>query len=189
MTVLNAAPVLTDSIKPRVVGLVPAAVVTGLPADIGAASEMLGLRPEQLVDHGDGTLQADLDVPGGIWRVWPGAGSALWVSARGAASPPLPAGVALEPIDLAAAVANLHAAGHWVSELRVLSGDEWSPPLRVRAALEVLTDPRATISGISAYWSDSPGAARVEIFTNGHLWADDSLRAERFILVAKGLES
>ena len=47
MPVLNAAPVITAPVKPRVVGLVPAAMVMGIPADVEAASGVLGLHPEQ----------------------------------------------------------------------------------------------------------------------------------------------
>jgi hypothetical protein len=189
MLILTAAPVSAHSAKPRVAGLVPASLIAGLPSTVGAASALLGLDRAQFAEHGDGTLQADLDLPAGTWRYWPGAGVALWIGRRGATPPTAPGGAVAEQIDLAEAVTNLYEAGHWIAEVRVLDANGWSRPLRLRDALGVLTDPAFTILAISGIWSDSIGAARVEIFTTGQVWADDPVRAERFILVATGRES
>lgn len=180
---------LTDPITPHVVGLVPAAVVGGLPNEIESASAALGLQPHQLVAHREGAFQADLDVPRGIWRYWPTAGAAIWIARSEPILPPLPPGSSPEKIDLLRATTTLHEAGHWVAELSLRLDDGWGPPLRLRDALEVLTDPSVTVLGISGYWSDNDGAARVEIYEAGQVWADSPLRAERFLLVATGRES
>lgn len=179
---------LTDPTTPHVLGLVPAVVVGGLPVDVEDASTAIGLQPHQLVAHGDGSYQADLDIPAGIWRYWPEDGTAVWMGSREPAVPPLPIGSTPERINLVEAVTRLHEAGHWVSELSLFGEEGWGPPLRFRDALVILTDPSFTLLGIAGYWSDNDGSARVEIYEAGQVWADDPLRAERFVLVATGRE-
>lgn len=188
MTAVNVDPLPNPLSQPRIAGLVPARVVSGVPAGIEAARDALRLAPGQLKPSLDGAWQGELDCPAGTWRVWPEHGTAAWI-ARGATDlPRVRDDVHAQPLDLIEAMRRLHARGLWCLELRILTREGWGPNEPAAdelGRLLALGDDALGISGLFTGGEDGP--ARVELFVDGTVWAANWLDAERWLLTAAGV--
>lgn len=161
--------------------MIPCVLVADLPADEERAARKLGLGPEQLFGHGEGELRATVDVPAGEWLFWPAAHTAAWIGQRPAARPPQAPWLATAPAD---ALLRMLRAGVWCQELELLLDDEWTIPDVPERALRQLVEERSRVRGISALLStDEVPAGRLEILSDGRIWAEDSDRAVRWLRI------
>lgn len=179
------APGLPQSLDggPDLTRLVPAFVVLGLPSEPREAAARIGVPLVQFASVADEGLQAEIDVPPGLWRLWPARGVAIWVGARPASLPRIAFSCA--EVDFARALVLLADDGLWPSELRVLTEKGWSPSLRVGTALRVLV--AASADALYGLWSDEAGRAlRATIFRTGEVRAETRELAERLSIVLGG---
>jgi hypothetical protein len=150
-------------------GYVPALAVIHLPADIEQACEVLA-STSQFEALRDGSLSAELDVPPGVWRYWPGSRVAFWLGARRDARPPLRADAHLDLYEL---VLRLGRHGYLLRDLKIHGPDGWGTRRRAGAALRALADD-PTVDAIRGVWADPDGrAVRLEIHTTGAMAAQD----------------
>src|SRR4051794_32299437 len=169
---------------PTVEGLFPATLVGGLGETLEAARHALRLADEQTHPSPDGSLTAELPVPGGTWRIWPERGVAAWLGGRRGDLPRVNDATPV-PLDLPAAVRHLHARGLWCVEVRLFDDEGWTRPMDAYEGLTDLVSRADEIEGISAIFSGGAGGpARVELYRDGRVLAAERLDAERWLLIA-----
>jgi hypothetical protein len=183
-----AMPPPATATTPSIDGLFPAILIGGVGHSAERARRALGLGEEQLHPAQDNSLQADIELPRGTWRIWPERAVAAWLGRDAATVPRTLADVAPVPIDLVCALRRLHCHGLWCVEARLLTHQGWSRPSDSHTSLEDLVrrpDQILALSGVFA--GGDTGPARVEISRDGRVWASDPLDAERWLLVAHGM--
>jgi hypothetical protein len=168
---------------PAIEGLFPATLVGGLGRNLDDVREALRLAEEQTHPSPDGSVVAELPVPGGTWRIWPEHGVAAWLGRR---SGDLPRVNDATPValDLPDAVRHLHDRGLWCVEVRLFDAAGWSRPMDAYDGLCDLVARAHKIEGISAIFSSQSGPVRVEMYRDGRVLAADPLDAERWLLIA-----
>jgi hypothetical protein len=170
---------------------VPAGVLCGLPTDLGALTQELGVASSQFQHMRHGALQAELDVPAGIWRIWPELGLALWVGRNPKATMPFISAPRRAAIDLHQALLRLHSSGLWLQEGRVVLDDgSLTGPLPLETIVAALREQKERIAGIAGFWGDENGRAlEAEIHRTGELRACHPAQALRWLLTAHGLNA
>lgn len=182
---LRFAPVAPSSTSPTGspavrTGVLSALAVIGLPAEAQMAMGELA-SIDRFEPLGDGTLQADLEVPAGSWRFWPRLRVAVWVGVEPHATPRLAVDARLDLFDVAVAISD---SGLALRDLRVLDGSEadeqadarrgWSRSLPARQALAYLAV-RPDVGAVRGVWSDGEGrAVRVELHSSGVMFAQEA---------------
>lgn len=133
-------------------------------------------RAEQFEPMTDGTLQADLQVPPGTWRLWPERQVALWVGARPDAVPAVRADAQLDLFDAALALSD---AGLKLRDLRARNAVGWGKLMRAHHALRHLAEHPDT-GAVRGVWADPVGRAiRAEIHSSGTMFVQDAAAAWR----------
>lgn len=155
----------------RPIGEFSGLVLTGLPEDHDAALALLA-DPRQFEPMRDGTMQADLEVPAGTWRVWMDRRIALWIGARRYASPAIDIRQHLDLFELAAEVSD---AGLMLRDMALRTRTGWGPTLRAHRALRGLANcAHGEVDAIRGVWGiSSDRAIRVEIHDSGRMFARD----------------
>jgi len=183
MTVADTRSGETDSIAALYAGLVPGLIALDIPADATAAAFALGVQPASFVPMPDGALQAEFQLPErSLWRVSPGARSAIWIGSGPASSePPVRWAWRRPQLAIADIVSALERRDIWLQEGRVLTGGQWGAPLPAIALAAAISDPE--VHGLAGAWSVTDGhAVRSVVFDDGRLWGEDSRQTERWLL-------
>lgn len=185
-----ATPDQVSARQPRSTRTCLAALFRSVPGTLDEAAAAVRLSPESFVPMPGGAWQADLAVPRGFWRLWPERGVAAWFGTR--QDRPLdrpPAQLDPARLDLLNAVQRLRQHGHWPVEVSLLGTDGWTAAQPAYEALVALADGQEGWRAVAGTWSDGVGGAvYVELDRDGHAWAHERHDAERFLLLAAGLE-
>lgn len=169
--------------------LVPAGVLLGVPGDLTATAEMLGVGVVQLEPMRGGALQAELDVPSGIWRVWPDHALAMWIGRTPEATMPHVAHHHRAALDLLTAILRLHRTGTWLQEASLcLSTGERTEVAPLEAIVASLRTHGDHVSGVAGFWGDASGQViEAEIFRAGEIRTDNPTTTVRWLEIAFGL--
>lgn len=151
-------------------GLLPALALVRLPEDPHAAMALLA-GVELFEPMPDGTMQADIDVPSGTWRLWPDRHVALWIGAQPEAVPAMRSDARLDLFETALALSD---SGLKLRDLRVRTTSGWGRLMRAQHALRHLAE-HPDVSAIRGVWADQVGrAVRAEIHSSGTMFAQDA---------------
>ena len=181
----------TARLRPRFEHRYTASLVR-VPYGLHDIADTLGVDIDRFRDMTDGTWQAQFEVPCGIWRVWPHCAMAVWVGQRRGVQLP-GAAQHLLPVHtpVAGMLNRLAACGVRPKRLalRYPTG-QWGPTMDVFDAHELLTDAsRPAPAAMRGVLADADGqVGEVELHADGRAMAADRVSAERFLLIAAGLE-
>jgi hypothetical protein len=174
----------------RSLDAVRACAVGGLPRDPSAIADALGLLPDQFGATRHGAIQADIDLPAGFWRVWPGRGVGLWVGRDPLQMPPLQHWQPTAEIDLLDLILTLGSHGVWLYEAQLRSEGEWGDHVPLKRVYEELQRGPQRYDAVRGAFGEPTGRSlNATILRSGCVEAVSPTQAVRWLSLAYDLTS